>query len=66
MMHNITPLYLSSLVPQSIGNLSRYNLRNSKDLQTIDARTNNILFLFCHRVLEHGITYPIMQSNVNL
>ena len=40
MMHNITPLYLLSLVPQSIGNLSRYNLRNSNDLQTIDARTN--------------------------
>ena len=28
MMHNITPLYLSSLVPQSVSNLSRYNLRN--------------------------------------
>ena len=40
MMHNITPLYLSSLVPQSVSNLSRYNLRNSNDLQTIDARTN--------------------------
>ena len=39
MMHNITPLYLSSLVPQSVSNLSRYNLRNSNDLQTIDART---------------------------
>ena len=40
MMHNITPLYLSSLVPQSVSNLSRYNLRNSNDLQTNDARTN--------------------------
>ena len=40
MMHNTTPLYLSSLVPQSVSNLSRYNLRNSNDLQTIDARTN--------------------------
>ena len=39
MMH-ITPLYLSPLVPQSVSNLSRYNLRNSNDLQTIDARTN--------------------------
>ena len=40
MMHNTTPLYLSSLVPQSVSNLSRYNLRNSNDFQTIDARTN--------------------------
>ena len=40
MMRNITPLYLSSLVPQSVRNLSRYNRRNSNYLQTIDARTN--------------------------
>ena len=39
MMHNLTPLYLSSLIPQSVSNLSRYNLRNANDLQTIDART---------------------------
>ena len=39
-MHNITPLYLSSLVPQSVSNLLRYNLRSSNDLQTTDARTN--------------------------
>ena len=40
MTQNITPLYLSSLVPQSVSYISRYNLRNSNDLQTIDARTN--------------------------
>ena len=39
MTHNLTPLYLSSLVPQSVSNISRYSLRNSNDLQTIDART---------------------------
>ena len=37
--HNLTPLYLSLLVPQSVSNISRYTLRNSNDLQTIDART---------------------------
>ena len=40
MTQNIAPLYLSSLVPQSVSNISRYNLRNYNDLQTIDARTN--------------------------
>ena len=40
MMYNYTPPYLSSLVPPSISNLSRYNLRTSNDLQTIYARTN--------------------------
>ena len=39
MSHNLTSLYLSSLVPQSVSNISRYSLRNSNDLQTIDART---------------------------
>ena len=40
MIYNFTPSYLSSLVPPSTSNLSRYNLRNSNDLQTIVARTN--------------------------
>ena len=39
MTHNLPPLYLPSLVPQSVSNISRYNLRNSNNLQTIDART---------------------------
>ena len=32
MMYNLTPLYLSSLVPKPVRNLSQYNLRNSNDL----------------------------------
>ena len=39
MPHNLAPLYLSSLVTQSVSNISRYNLRNSNNLQTIEART---------------------------
>ena len=39
MTHNLAPLYLSSLVPQSVSNITRYNLRNSNNLQTIDVRT---------------------------
>lgn len=38
-MHNLTPLYLSSLISQSVSNLSRYNLRNANDLQTLYDRT---------------------------
>ena len=40
MLNNLTPQYLSSLVQPPVSNLSRYNLRNSNDLQTIAARTN--------------------------
>ena len=39
MKNNLTPLYLSSLVPQTVGQTTRYSLRNSNDLQTIQSRT---------------------------
>ena len=40
MYNDLTPSYLSSLVPQSINNLSQYSLRNADNLQPIHARTN--------------------------
>ena len=40
MMNSLAPLYLSSLIPPTVNSLSRYNLRNSDNLQTIDCRTN--------------------------
>ena len=64
-MRNITLLYLSSLVPPSVSNLSCYNLRNLDYLQTEDARTNPY-YNSCRRVSEHGIIHLLMQSNVNL
>ena len=46
MLYNITPHYLSNLIPSTISNLSRYNLRNSNDLQTVDARTSQCYHSF--------------------
>ena len=46
MMNSLTLLYLTSLVPQPVGNLSRYNLRNSNDLQSINARTKQYYHSF--------------------
>ena len=40
MFSHLTPLYLSSLIPPSVSDMSRYNPRNSDRLQTIDSRTN--------------------------
>lgn len=40
MFSHLTPLYLSSLIPPSVSDMSRYNLRNSDHLQTIESRTN--------------------------
>ena len=39
MYNNLTPVYLSSLIPQQVENISQYNLRNAQDLRHIRART---------------------------
>ena len=39
MYHNLSPSYLSSLVPQPVSAASTYNLRNSNNIQNIPART---------------------------
>ncbi|MCG8034058.1 MAG: reverse transcriptase family protein [Candidatus Thiodiazotropha taylori] len=46
MVNHLTPHYLSSLVPRPVGAASRYSLRNSNSLQTIDARTNQYYHSF--------------------
>ena len=46
MMNSLAPTYLTSLVPQPVCNLSRYNLRNSNDLQFINAKTNQYYYSF--------------------
>ena len=39
MYNNLTPDYLSSLVPSSVNEVSSYNLRNANYVQTVNART---------------------------
>ena len=39
MINNLTPNYLSSLLPLQVGNVSRYNLRNQEQYQTIDCKS---------------------------
>ena len=40
MYNNISPLYLSSLVPPLVQNTSNYSFRNADDIRTIHARTS--------------------------
>ena len=40
MVHNLTPNYLTSLIPSTVNETSNYNLRNSNDIRTVNARTN--------------------------
>ena len=40
MYNHLTPEYLSSLIPQQVNEIARYNLRDSKLSKTIRAKTN--------------------------
>ena len=46
MNNNITPSYLSDLVPGTVSSATRYNLRNSNNIMTILGRTNSYLSSF--------------------
>ena len=46
MCNDLTPSYLSSLVPQSKNNLSQYSLPNADNLRSIHARTN-LCYQYC-------------------
>ena len=39
MFNNLSPEYLSSLIPPTVNNISRYNLRNAHNIQNLDSRT---------------------------
>ena len=39
MQNSLTPQYLTDLVPQHVGSVARYNLRNANDLRTSESRT---------------------------
>ena len=66
--HNLAPLYLSSLVPLTVSNISRYNLRNSNNLQTIDARTTlyyRICLLNKKAIILHTMILQCFQIKFN-
>ena len=46
MVNHLTPLYLSSLIPPTVNETSRYNLRNANYISTINARTNQYFNFF--------------------
>ena len=46
MVNQLTPIYLSSLIPAQVSSASRYNLRNAHNYQTIRARTNQYRDVF--------------------
>ena len=60
MLNNLSPEYLSSLIPPTVNNISRYNLRNANNIQTMDFRTTQYFNSFCRLLLENGRTCHLM------
>ena len=51
-LDHLTPNFLSELFPPSVGNLSLYNLRNSANIQTINASSNCYYNAFLSSVIR--------------
>ena len=58
MYNNLTPDYLSSLVPSSVIEVSHYNLRNANDVQTINAKTALYFNSFLPSVIRQWNNIP--------
>ena len=43
MVNNLTPLYLSSLIPTTVNETSGHNLRNANNISTINVRAKPVL-----------------------
>ena len=46
MFNKLSPEYLSSLIPPTVNNISKCNLRNAHNIQTLDSRTTQYLNSF--------------------
>jgi hypothetical protein len=63
MVNNQTPSYLSSLVPPLVGDESRYYLRNTEDVQSLNARTKLYSDSFLPSVIREWNSLPIQVRN---
>ena len=59
-----TPSYLSDIVTQTVSSVSRYNPRNSHDLQIVDARFNNYYYPFLPSIEREWNNLP--SDNIHL
>ena len=64
MQNGLTPEYLSSLVPDNVGNNSAYNLRNARNLNTIQANSQLYFKSFLPSVTRdwNGLSEEIRNS----
>ena len=52
MFYNLSPLYLSYLVPHQVQNVPRYNLRNANNVQTLVSHTTQYFHSFLPSVIR--------------
>ena len=63
MVNDLTPLYLSSLVPPLVQNASHYNIRNSNDTQTCAFRTTLFYkFFLLSTILDWNRLEPVIRN----
>ena len=65
MYNHLTPEYLSSLIPQQVNEIAHYNLRNSNNIQTIRAKTNQYNNSFLPSVFRNSNTLPAEAKQLN-
>ena len=63
MVTNQTPAYLSALVPPLVGEESRYNLRNTENIQLVHARTKLYSESFLPSVIREWNCLPLYVRN---
>ena len=64
MQNNLSPDYLSSLVPSFVGNSSSYPLRNATDLRTLYARSQLYYNSFLPSTIRDWNNLPIETRNL--
>ena len=63
MVNDLTPQYLSSLVPSTVNETLRYNLRNSNDIRTVNSRTSQYYNSFLPSTIKEWNALPEEQRN---
>ena len=63
MVHNLTPNYLTSLIPSTVTETTNYNLRNSNDIWTVNARTSQYFSSFLPSTIREWNILQEQQRN---
>ena len=65
MFNQLTPVYLSSLIPQQVNAISHHNLRNSNDIHTIRSNTSLFHNSFLPSTLRQWNSLPVEVRQLN-